>query len=847
MTIPEAIARPSLIAGYGQTSGSFDEMSTGPNALRPHWEKYINSLSDLGSEEIAHRWQTARHRISENGVTYNVYGDPLGMDRPWNLDAIPFLISASEWSRLETGLIQRARLLNWILSDLYGPQKLLHDGHIPPALVFANPGFLRACHGVPVPGNTHLHLLAVDLARSPDGQWWVLSDRTQAPSGAGYALENRIVLAGTFPDLFRKARVQRLASFFAAFRETLMKLSTSPNPRIVLLTPGPYNETYFEHSYLARYLGFTMVQGGDLTVRGSRVFLKSLEGLKPVDVILRRVDSGFCDPLELRSESYLGVAGLVEAVRAGNVVVANALGSGLLETSAFMPFLPGLSRRLLGEELALPSVATWWCGQPKALQYVRDNLDFLVIKPAFPSLGVNPVFGGKLATEDRSKLLARLNSQPQHFAGQELLNISSVPVWGENGLAPRRVVLRVYLAAVGDSWIVMPGGLARVSPTRDTPVVSMQSGGGSKDTWVLSSKPVRNFTLLSPDNLPVKLNRGGASDLPSRAADHLFWLGRYAERAEHLCRVLRSILVRITGETSALGTSGWESWIKLHGTLESPYSRLLKDDPQGRLDQTREFEQEIFSLIFEEGRRDSLSANLAHAARAAAQVRDRLSSDLLRVVSQFGTVTRASESAAWGYVSTADALGVLNRSISILASLRGIELENMTRGPGWQFLSIGRRLERAIHLVDLFRAIIVPMDPETWPALELLLEVADSSMTYRARYFTSLQVAPVLDLLMNDEINPRSLAFQIKDLSDHSAVLSHMPSGAGWPVAQQAHFEAAASALFQTDIEKLCKPDARSHRLKLDGLLSALGAALPEFSDAITNIYFSHAEMARST
>jgi len=842
MSNSETLDVLSLTAGYGQTPGIYDEMSAGSGVLRRHWDNYISSLSGLGNEEMARRWNTARHRIRENGVTYNVYGDPLGMDRPWSLDAIPFIISTAEWSRLEAGLIQRARLLNCILADLYGPQKLLRDGHILPALVFANPGFWRPLHGVPVPGNTHLHLLAVDLARSPDGSWWVLSDRTQAPSGAGYALENRTVLAETFPDLFREARVQRLAGFFASLRETLLALSPAKSPRVVLLTPGPYNETYFEHSYLARYLGFTMVQGADLTVRGSRVFLKSLEGLKPVDIILRRVDTEFCDPLELRSDSYLGVAGLVEAVRVGNVVVANALGSGLLETSAFMSFLPGLSRRLLGEELALPSVATWWCGQPKALRYVRDNLDFLVIKPAFPSLGVEPVFGGKLSVAERSKLMAKMDANPQRYAGQELVNLSSAPVWTESGLAPRRVVLRVYLAAVGESWIAMPGGLARVSPSLDTPVVSMQRGGGSKDIWVLSNKPVDRITLL-PGDLPVKLNRGGASDLPSRAVDHLFWLGRYAERAEHLCRLLRSILVRVTGESGPLGTQGLESWLKLHDTLESPYSRLSNDDEQDPPNQIRDLEQEILSLIFEEERRDSLNANLNRAARAAAQVRDRLSSDLLRVVSQFGTFTRASGSAAWGYVSPADALAVLNRCVAMLAALRGIELENMTRGPGWQFLSIGRRIERAIQLTELFRRILVPLDQKTWPALELLLEVADSSITYRSRYFTALQVAPVLDLLMNDIANPRSVAFQIDDLVQHCEVLSHMPSGAGWPLLKQAQLEEAAAALFQADVEQLC----RGGRSMLDRLLSQLGAALPAFSDAITNTYFSHAEMERST
>src|ERR1700734_3062496 len=389
---------PLLSTGYLQTPGVYDEMCPAPGVLRPHWDKFIHALSALGDQELARRWQTAKQRIRENGVTYNVYGDPLGMDRPWNLDAIPLVIPPPEWSQLEVGLIQRARLLNMILVDLYGPQRLLHGGLIPAALVFVNPGFWRPCHGVRVMGGTYLHLLAVDLARGPDGDWWVISDRTQAPSGAGYSLENRIVMAETFPDLFREFRVKRLASFFRSFRETLLRLSpmAPAHPRVVLLTPGPLNETYFEHSYLARYLGFTLVQGSDLTVRENRVFLKSLEGLRPVDVILRRMDDGFCDPLELRSDSYLGIPGLVEAVRSGNVAVANALGSGLLETSAFIPFLPGLSRRLLGARLALTSVATWWCGQTSALRYVRQNLDFLVIKPAYPSKGMEPVFGGRL-------------------------------------------------------------------------------------------------------------------------------------------------------------------------------------------------------------------------------------------------------------------------------------------------------------------------------------------------------------------------------------------------------------------------------------------------------------------
>jgi uncharacterized circularly permuted ATP-grasp superfamily protein/uncharacterized alpha-E superfamily protein len=832
-----------LCVGYRQTDGVYDEMSAAPGVLRPHWDRFIGSMSALGNEELARRWKIARQRIRENGVTYNVYGDPLGMDRPWNLDSIPLLIPPSEWNELEAGLIQRARLLNCILADLYGPQQLLRGGLLPPALVFANPGFWRPCHGMPTAVHPYLHMLAVDLARSPDGQWWVLADRTQAPSGAGYALENRTVLAETFPDLFREFQVRRLASFFRSFRDTLLNLSPSrrDNPRVVLLTPGPFNETYFEHSYLVRYLGFTLVQGGDLTVRGSRVFLKTLDGLKPVDVILRRVDDSFCDPIELRSDSFLGVAGLVEAVRAGNVVVANALGSGLIESPAFIPFLPRLSQKLLGERLKLPSVATWWCGQPQAFRYVLDNLDFLVIKPAFPAHGMEPVFGGKLNGDERWRMITRLRERPHEFAGQEILDLSTAPVWSQNSLTPRRVVLRAFLAASGVSWVVMPGGLARVSPSLDTPVVSMQRGGGSKDTWVLSNGPVDVFTLRHPPDRPLDLNRGEGSALPSRAADHLFWLGRYAERCEHLARVLRCILIRLTGEFGASGTSEWDSLMRLYDCLASPHSRLSAEDPQGRLDPWQDLEQEILSLIFEEQRSDSLNAVLSRAAQAAAHVRHSLSSDTLRIVSQFDT----AHTSAWGYASTGEALAVLNRCIGTLAALRGIEMENITRGPGWHFLGAGRRIERSIQLVNLFRTIVVPLSPRTWATLEMLLEVADSSMTYRSRYFTVLQPAPALDLLMNDEANPRSLAFQLQELMQHCRCLSSRPSGAGWPLSKQRRLEETAANLFRADIRLLCQPGEDSIREPLDQLLAGTGAALPALSDAITHVYFSHAEMER--
>ena len=429
--MPETTASWSGFADYAPEGRAFDEMVSARGVVRPHGAGLVGALEALGPAEMSARLEAARQTIRDHDVTYNVYGDPLGMDRPWQLDIVPLPVAPDSWARFEAGLAQRARLLDLILADLYDGQRLLRDRLLPPALVYANPGFLRPCHGLPVIGGRHLHLHAADLARTPDGTVWVLADRTQAPSGAGYALENRIALSRSLPEAFRDCRVQRLAPFFRGLREMLYALAPRPTdaPRVVLLTPGPFNETYFEHAYLARYLGFMLVEGGDLTVRDEAVFLKTVEGLQPVDVVLRRMDDGFCDPLELRGDSSLGVAGLVQAVRAGRVAVANALGSGVLETPAMLPFLPGLCRHLLGEDLALPSVPTWWCGQPRECDHVIARLGEMVIKPAFSRVRRDPVFGAQLSRREREALVDEIRARPGEFVGQTALALSTAPVW----------------------------------------------------------------------------------------------------------------------------------------------------------------------------------------------------------------------------------------------------------------------------------------------------------------------------------------------------------------------------------------------------------------------------------
>jgi uncharacterized circularly permuted ATP-grasp superfamily protein/uncharacterized alpha-E superfamily protein len=810
---------------YGK---AYDESSADGVTPRPHWTHLMESLRALGPEDLGRRWARAERRIRENGITYNIYGDPLGASRAWKIDIVPLLIPAVEWRYIEAGIIQRAQLLSLLLEDLYGEQDLLAHGHFPAALLYANPAFLRPLVGVRVPAHSYLHMLAVDLARSPDGQWWVLADRTQAPSGSGYALENRIIVADVLPDLFRPSNVLRLAPFFRAQQEALTNLAQRDNPRIVLLTPGPLNETYFEHSYIARYLGFTLVQGKDLTVRNRRVHLKTVDGLEKVDVILRRVDDSFCDPLELRGDSLLGVPGLVDAIVAGNVKVANALGSGLIETAAIMPFLPGLSTKLLGEKLKLPSVATWWCGQPYALDWVLDHLDSVVVKPAFPSSGMEPVFGAELPFGEKGKFAERLRIRPHEYVAQEQVALSTAPVWDNGCLNSRSVVLRTYVLNTGSGWIAIPGGLVRVAEAEGS-VVSMQRGGHSKDAWVLWDSPVDTFTMLRPRNEPVELRRVPRV-VPSSVADNAFWLGRYVERAENIARILRAMIPRIRrAEEAELGCL-----MRLHRCLESRHSKLPK--AKHRRPTSGELEQEVSSLLTDPKRPDSLACTLSEVYRTGGTIRERLSADMMFLIGQLRDSIQIGSSAPF-----LEYPGMLTHCLELLSAFSGMERENINRGLGWIFMTIGRRLERAIYLTRQLREITTPLTEQDWLLLDSLLEVADSSMTYRTRYYTTLQPLAVLDVLMADETNPRSLDFQLSHLVDlYQKLPRHLP-------ADLKAMRAALALLRNVDLRKVKYPLPNAAANGSDGLtrlasfLRELEGLLPSWSNNLSSRYFSHA------
>jgi uncharacterized circularly permuted ATP-grasp superfamily protein/uncharacterized alpha-E superfamily protein len=850
-TIPPGMSddstpRPTaaLAQGYVPPAGVYDELKDTNGQLRPHWQKLFEHLDSLGPSELERRWQKARHLLHENGVSYNVYGDPQGMERPWNLSLIPVVLSADEWQVVEEGLCQRARLLDALLRDVYGPQRVLLEGLLPPELVFENPSFLRPCHDMSMPLGSWLPLYAADLVRLPSGGFAVLEDRTQAPSGAGYALENRIVISNVLPEAFRNCGAERLALFFRTLRDTLQACAphNRDNPRIVLLTAGPYNATYFEQAYLAQYLGYTLVNGGDLTVRADRVYLKTLGGLQPVDVILRRVNDDYSDPLELRSDTLLGVPGLVQAARSGNVAIVNPLGSGLLQTHAILPYLERLARALLGEELKLPSVRTFWCGDEGALREASASFDDVVVKAVFREGFVQSVFTAQLDRGARLALLAEIRSRPRRYVVQEHVRGSTTPALSERSLIPRALVMRCFAVAGRSDYVAMPGALSRVASAEQGTELSLQLGAGSKDTWVLSRSSVTSFSLLPPVNRPVQLSRGGG-DLPSRAADNLYWLGRYAERAEAVARLARVVCAKLADVTSPNELERSSELVPLLRAVTAQtslvYTAPLSADPE--LSQ-QSAEQQLVTAVLSETGTGTLKVALRATLRTGRLVRDRISMDTWRVLAALDDELNAAEDGVAG-----DTLGtlqdVLNHLVLRLVAFSGLVMDSMTRGQAWRFLEMGHRLERAMALVTLLRAsLCLPCDREG-PLLEAVLEVADSSMTYRRRYLTTLQLAPVVDLLLTDETNPRSIVYQMDELTRHIEALNAKEGGLRTP--EQKIALGVLTLLKLTDVERVCATDDHGQRPELEALLLDLATRIPALSDSLSARYLVHANMSR--
>jgi uncharacterized circularly permuted ATP-grasp superfamily protein/uncharacterized alpha-E superfamily protein len=800
---------------YSADARRYDELLDTGGDVRAHWRPLIDHVTGDGAEAVSRGADLARRLIIENGVTYNVYADPQGRDRPWVLDPLPLLLTA-EWREIEIGVAQRAQLLDALLGDLYGKQQLLSAGLVPPELPFGHPNFLWPCHGLELPGNHWLQVYGVDIARSADGRWWALADRTQTPSGPGYALENRHIVTRVFPDLVNDLGVRPLGGFFVALREQLLREAADGDaPLAVVLTPGPFNETYFEHAYLARQLGLPLVEGHDLTVRGDTLFLKTLGGLRRVCAILRRLDDDFCDPVELRADSALGVPGLIGVVRAGKVVIANALGSGVLESAAWMGFMPAVAERLLGEKLHLPSVATWWCGEKAALDYVIENLDRLVIKPTYPNQRFEAVFGRDLHSTERASLLARLRSRPHAYVAQERLAFSQAPVWrsaGSPGFAARALGIRVYAIATPGGYRVLPGGLARIASDAAVDIVSMQRGGGSKDVWVLAEDRqalAADRHAFDDGGTPGATSRTAVrhDDLPSSLAENLFWLGRYSERCDGKARLLRaSLTVRSNGA----------AWPMAVDTCRRFGVMPKSGEPA--------------TVLFNETNPLGLSADLQRLVWCATQARSRLSAENWRTV---GVLQREFLDAA---AKRLDPEETLDRLLLSLSALAGFALDDMTQDDGWRLMMLGRRLERLRFLAELLALRLASGVPPSQVELEWLLDIGDSTITYRTRYLASPRLAATIDLLVYDQSNPRALAFQWHAI-DQSLVRIAASLG-GTP---DDTLDVAVGLVEEMELSGIEGDSTRAQRARqaLSAQLDGLAAAAGLLSDRLSLKHFS--------
>jgi uncharacterized circularly permuted ATP-grasp superfamily protein/uncharacterized alpha-E superfamily protein len=785
---------------------------------RAPWLAALEELAATTGDSLDHARERAQQQAEDVGLGRRIPGE--NDERRWPLSPVPLLIASDEWQAIAAGIVERAELLETVTADLYGPGRLVSDGAIPAALVTGSPLFLRPMVGVTPPGGRHLHFFAADLCRDGDGRWRVLADHLRAPEGAGYALENRLAIARTLGGLQGRLNVRRHAPFFAAMRDGLAAACRRSEPRIGLLTPGRLDSSYAEQAHLARYLGFLLVEGADLAVRNDQLYVRTIAGLKRIDALCRRVDPRRLDPLAFDSRSTIGVPGLIDAMAAGNVVIANAPGAGMLEAPAVAAFLPALAERLNGAPLQLPNVATWWCGQPAERAHVLANLDQMVIAPAFGPVplglpGCKAVLGTALDADARRLLAEDMTRRPQDYVGQEAVQLSTLPFVDGERLEPRPFTLRVFAARDADgNWAVLPGGFVRIGNQADTRAAVMGEGSWSADVCVHGPDPVLPVSLLPQANA-IELRRNPGT-LPSRVADNLFWLGRYLERGEALLGALRVLLGHsISADTGA--------------ALDDPtVARLVTliaqanaaPAPAGR----RRRELVDFARAAIDGE-DAQWHNVRRINRLAAGIgaisRDRLSADMLRLLD-------APHPTRGGLL---DRAGSLQRRYAALA---GLSAEHMARTDAWRFHDLGRRLERALAIT---RALATFVTPEaTADDLSTLLDLADSQISYRQRYLTGFARLPVVDLVALDPFNPRAIAFQIGAIGDHLARLPVLSdSGLAEPqqalaVEVQAMVATATATSFDT------------------AAVTALEGRLMQLSNAIATRYFLQgAEPLRGT
>src|SRR5471032_862197 len=797
-------------ANYAPLPGIPDEFIGRDGKPRPVWQKFFASID---AEDNERSLAAAERRIRDIGVSYRVHGE--ASERTWSMSRLPLLIEEGDWKEIVAGVAQRASVIEAMLADVYGGGRLVADGILPAAVVAGSQDYLRPLVDMKPPGGHWMHIYAADLGRGPDGRWWMLGDRAQSPSGAGYALQNRLVMSRALPARYRSMNVERVAPFFRALRSSLADAAERSQPRICLLTPGPYSSTYFEQAYLARYLGFLLVEGDDLVVNQGLTHVRTIAGLKRADVIWRRVDSDFVDPLELNGRSRLGVPGLLSAMRHGHTAVCNGPGSGFAESRALMNFMPRIAQHLLGEDLLMPNIATWWCGDRAAHRKVLANFDSMAIAGAFANNipgfeSDQQVLPGSLSADERKRLLEAVESRGLDYVGQEVVRLSTAPVWNDNELVPRPFVLRVFATITPDGWKVMPGGFCRISARPDARAVSMGESVQSADVWVLSSKPVAMETLLpATDDIKIRRLLG---NLPSRAADNLFWYGRYLERAEATLRVVRCLCARSLEIDLSSGDVS-KSLAHLAHQLVAWGAVDSKNEDANTLTIARQ------ALCNEDAAGSGLSG-VRLARNAGSIIRERISIDASKLL----RILDAQLSSLGELMSESEVFEAADRALQTLAALAGLEQENMNRSAGWHFLDMGRRTERAINTCRLARTFSA--EEATSDDLDVLLDLIDSQITYRSRYLTGVALAPVRDMVLLDPFNPRSVGFQIEMINQHISTL---------PVLHEDGLLEEPRQIITKLATEISTSDAGSLETSI---ILALEQKISNFADAVASRYF---------
>ena len=833
LTPPETAPETAPFANYQSKHAIYDEYLSAGGYQDGAWHPIAGYLDRLGTQGIQACAAEAEHLVHQSGANFQITRDELEKSRPWQLAVVPLVLDSLTWAKLESGLQQRMRLLETVLCDLLGKQQLLKERILPAELLTANPEFMPAYHELPT-GVNRLTLTATDLARDNDGSWWVTGDRTRAPSGLGYALENRIITSRVLPHLIRKSNVTRVAAFFSSLQKQLDSLAprTKDNPRVAIRTPGEHSYRYVEDAYLARYLGYTLVQGRDLAVRGDRLNLKTLGGLLPIEVLWRHVSDHKCDPLELDPSTSQGVSGLLQSIRSGTVSVANSIGSVLVQMPALMPFLPAASKFFFGNELSLPSIATYWCGGSKERQYVLEHLDDLILRPAFVVSGSPPIDPLELTSEERQALIAKIKDRPHQFVAQQRPSRSTTPVWHDGKLRPWHMALRSFHVQTSNGFEVMPGGLIRVSPENASLDHSPISGRRGQDCWIIANEPVdHETTLLPPSNAPLQLMRG-VQELPSRVAENLFWLGRHAERTEAVARLLRTTLNRLAGENAV------EELVDLPRLLAAlaAVGQIAPDYAIKELVQALPtLEAVLPDSVFDREQPRGLQASVINMVEKAKSARDRISADGYRIITRIGDDLVGSLT----NTDIGATIERLNRLITDLLALSGLANESMTHTHGWRFLHLGRRIERAYQTAELLAATLAHPIADEGPLLESVLRVTDSIMTYRSRYLSRLQTTAVIDLLITDNTNPRSLVFQLQTINQ---LIAELPNDS----IDQASGEDQRSAEDLLHCIRMAQPTELAFtgttgpRQELCALLNKLINGLPRLSNEITARYLIH-------